>query len=260
MFTVTYAQLNAWMAAFLWPFSRIAALVATMPVFSQTMVPTQVKIGLAAFLTLTVAPTLAPLPHVTVFSAAGVWIMVNQFIIGAALGLTMQMAFQAVEMAGTLVGLQMGLGFATFFDPMSDASSAVIAQYMSTIAMLAFLALDGHLQVISALAASFQTIPIGAGELGSAGFRVLVQWGGAIFSAGLLLALPVVIALLVTNLALGILNRSAPQIGIFQVGFSVLLLVGMLLLQLMLPNMIPFFGSLFNLGLDAMGRVTDALR
>lgn len=260
MFTVTYAQLNAWITAFLWPFARIAALVATMPVISQSSVPTRVKIGLAAFLTLTVAPTLGPLPQVTAFSASGVWIMVNQFVIGAALGLTMQLVFAAVEFAGTLVGLQMGLGFATFFDPTSNASAQVIASYMSTIAMLAFLAFDGHLQVISSLAASFQAVPIGAGELGASGFRALVQWGGAIFSAALLLALPVVVALLIANLSLGILNRAAPQIGVFQIGFSVTLLVGMLLLQLMLPNMIPFFSRLFEMGVDTMGRVANALR
>jgi flagellar biosynthetic protein FliR len=260
MFTVTYAQLNVWMTAFLWPFARIAAVIGTAPVVSQSSVPARVKIGLAAFLTLVVSPTLAPLPQATVFSATGIWILVNQFVIGAALGLTMQLAFAAVEQAGTLIGLQMGLGFATFFDPTSNASAEVVARYMSTIAMLAFLALDGHLQLITSLAASFQTIPVSADMLGRGGFNALVQWGGAVFSAGLLLALPVVVALLIANLALGVLNRAAPQIGIFQVGFSVTLLVGLLLLQLMLPNMIPFFARLFDLGTEAMGRVAAGMR
>lgn len=260
MFTVTYAQLNAWLTAFLWPFVRIAALVATAPAFGHTSVPTRVKIGLAAFATLIVAPTLGTMPQATVFSAAGVWIMVNQFLIGAALGLTMQFVFTAVEMAGSLIGLQMGLGFATFFDPSSNSSAEVIARFLNTIALLAFLAFDGHLQVVNALIASFESVPIGAGLIGATGLRTLVQWGGAIFSAGLLLALPVVIALLVANLSLGILNRAAPQIGVFQVGFPVTLLVGLLLVQLMLPNMIPFFSHLFDMGVDAMGRVAGSMR
>ncbi len=259
MFTVTYAELNAWLTAFLWPFTRIAALIAAAPILGHTAIPARVKIGLAAFMTLIVAPTLPAMPQATVFSANGVWIMATQLLIGAALGFTMQLVFAAVEMAGTLVGLQMGLGFATFFDPGSNASSQVISSFLNMIAMLAFLAYNGHLQVIAALIESFESVPIAAALLGPPGLRTLVQWGGAIFSAGLLLSLPIVIALLVASLSLGILNRAAPQIGVFQIGFSVTLMVGMLLLMLMLPNMIPFFAHLVDTGIDQMGRVSAAL-
>lgn len=259
MFTVTYAQLNAWLTAFLWPFTRIAALIAASPVFGHTALPARVKIGLAAFVTLIVAPALPAMPQATVFSAAGVWIMAMQLLIGAALGITMQLVFAAVEMAGTLVGLQMGLGFATFFDPSSNASAQVISSFLNMIAVLAFLAFNGHLQMIAALIDSFQSVPIAAAMYGPPGMRTLVEWGGAIFTAGLLLSLPVVIALLVANLSLGILNRAAPQIGVFQIGFSVTLLVGMLLLMLMMPNMIPFFARLIETGVDEMGRVAAGL-
>lgn len=260
MFTVTYAQLNAWLTAFLWPFARIAALIAAAPMLGHRSIPARVKIALAAFITLIVAPTLPPMPQATVFSAEGVWIMAMQFLIGGALGFTMQLVFTAVEMSGTLVGLQMGLGFATFFDPTSNASSQVISSFLNMIAMLAFLAYNGHTQVIAALIESFQSVPIAAAMYGPPGFRTLAQWGGSIFTAGLLLSLPVVVALLVANLSLGILNRAAPQIGVFQIGFSVTLMVGMLLLLLMLPNMIPFFAHLVDTGLDQMGRVAAALR
>lgn len=260
MFTVTYAQLNAWLTAFLWPFVRIAALVATAPLFGHASVPARVKVGLAAFVTLIIAPTIGPVPQVTVFSSSGVWVMVNQFLIGAALGFTMQIVFTAVEMAGALIGLQMGLGFATFFDPNSSSSAVVISSYLRAIALLAFLAFDGHLQVLAALVSSFQSVPIGASLLGAPGVHTLVEWGGSLFSAGLLLSLPVIVALEIANLSLGILNRAAPQIGVFQIGFSITLLVGLLLLQLMLPNMIPFFSHLVELGIDSMGRVASALR
>jgi flagellar biosynthesis protein FliR len=259
MFSVTYAQLNTWLTAFLWPFVRILALVATAPVFGNMSVSTRVKVGLAAFITLIVAPTLSAMPQVTVFSAAGVWIIVNQFLIGAALGLTMQIVFTAIQATGDYIGLGMGLGFATFFDPQASGSSAVLSSYMNVIAMLAFLVLDGHLQMVSALIATFQSAPISSDLLGAAGFRSLANWGGTIFSAGLLLSLPVVTALLIANLALGILNRAAPQIGVFQIGFPLTMLVGMLLLQLMVPNMIPFFARLFDNAIEQMGRVAAAL-
>jgi flagellar biosynthesis protein FliR len=260
MFSVTYAQLNGWLTAFLWPFVRFLALVTTAPVIGHASVPARVKIGLAAFIALIVAPTLGPQPAVTVFSAAGIWILVNQFLIGVALGFTMQLVFAAIEAAGEFIGLQMGLGFATFFDPHSSGATPVLGRFLNAIAVLTFLALDGHLQVFAALAESFQLLPVSADLLHAPGWRTLATFGSAVFAMGLLLALPVVAAVLIANLALGILNRAAPQIGVFQVGFPVTMLVGLLLVQLMVPNMIPFFGRLFDTGVDMMGRVAVGFR
>jgi flagellar biosynthetic protein FliR len=260
MFTVTYAQLNAWMTAFLWPFVRILALIATAPVLGQSVVPVRVKIGLAAFMAIAVAPALGPLPQVTVFSASGVWIIVNQFLIGVALGLTMHMVFAAVEATGTVAGMQMGLSFATFFSPQSDGTSMVMAQFMNMIATLTFLALDGHLQMISTLVNTFTLLPISATPLAAAGWHAAASWGGVIFSSGLLLALPMIAALLIANLALGILNRAAPQIGIFQIGFPITMLVGFFILLWMLPNLAPFLSHLFELSYDQMERVAAGWR
>lgn len=263
MFSVTYAQLNVWLTSFLWPFVRILALIATAPVLSHMAIPMRVKIGVAGFITLIVAPTLGAVPQVTVFSADGVWIIVNQFLIGAALGLTMQVAFAAIDAAGEFIGQQMGLGFAMLYDPRAGGSAVVVSRYLNAIAMLAFLVFDGHLQMISALVTTFQSVPIGADVLGAAvhaqGWRTLAAYGVSVFSTGLLLSLPVVAALLIANLALGILNRAAPQIGIFQVGFPVTMLVGMLLLQLMVPNLIPFFQRVFESGIGEMGRVAAGM-
>jgi len=260
MFSVTYAQLNVWLTAFLWPFARIAALIATAPVFGNMSLPARVKIGLAAFTTIIVAPTIGALPQVTVFSADGVWILVNQFLIGIGLGVTMQLVFQAIDASGQFIGHGMGLGFATFFDAQATGSGEVISRYMTTIATLAFLALDGHLQMIAALVTTFQSVPVSANLLAPHGWQTLANWGGSIFSAGLLLALPVVVALLIANLALGILNRAAPQIGVFQIGFPLTMLVGLLLVQLMLPNMIPYFARLFDSGIDEMARVAAGFK
>jgi flagellar biosynthesis protein FliR len=263
MFSVTYAQLNVWLTSFLWPFTRILALIATAPVISQLSIPVRVKVGLAAFISLIVAPTLGAVPQVTVFSADGVLILVNQFLIGAALGMTMQIAFASIDAAGEFIGQQMGLGFATLYDPREGGNSVVISRFLNTIAFLAFLAFDGHLQMIGALVQTFQNVPVSANVLGSAlharGWQTVATYGVSVFSTGLLLALPVLAALLIANLSLGILNRAAPQIGIFQVGFPVTMLVGFLLIQLMIPNLIPFFQRIFETGIDEMGRVAAAL-
>ncbi|WP_245525873.1 flagellar biosynthetic protein FliR, partial [Mesorhizobium sp. M00.F.Ca.ET.216.01.1.1] len=122
-------------------------------------------------MTIIFAPTLGSLPQVTVFSAEGVWIIVNQFLIGVALGMTMQIVFQAISATGDFVGLGMGLGFATFFNAQASSSSQVLSSYMYTIAMLVFLVIDGHLQMISALLASFSSLPVSANILGAPGRR-----------------------------------------------------------------------------------------
>lgn len=263
MFSVTYAQLNVWLTSFLWPFVRILALIGTAPIVSHVAIPMRVKVALAGFIALIVAPTLGAMPQVTVFSADGVLIIVNQFLIGAALGVTMQVAFAAIDAAGEFIGQQMGLGFAMLYDPRAGGNAVVISRYLNTIAMLAFLVFDGHLQMIAALVNTFQSVPVSANVLGSAvharGWQTLAAYGISVFSTGLLLSLPVVAALLIANLALGILNRAAPQIGIFQVGFPVTMLVGLLLIQLMVPNMIPFFQRVFETGIDEMGRVAAAM-
>jgi flagellar biosynthetic protein FliR len=263
MFSVTYAQLNVWLTSFLWPFVRILALIGTAPLFSQAAIPTTAKIGLAAFITLIVAPTLGAVPQATAFSAAGILIMINQFMIGAALGVTMQVAFAAIDAAGTFIGTQMGLSFATLYDPREDGNSVVVSSFLNTIAMLAFVVVDGHLQMIGALVSSFQSVPLSANVLGDAvharGWQTIAVYGASVLSTGLLLALPVIAALLIADLSLGILNRVAPQIGIFQVGFPLTMLVGLLLILLMMPNMMMFFQGIFDRGIDAMGRVAGAL-
>lgn len=260
MFTVTYAQLNAWLTAFLWPFTRILALTAVAPIVGNRSVPTRVKIGLAGFITLIVAPTLGAMPQVTVFSAEGVWILVNQFLIGVSLAFVMQLVFAVVTAAGDLMSLGMGLGFASFFDPQANTSTPALSSWFNMMAMLAFLVFDGHLQMIAALIETFHTLPVTANVLGANGFRLIAGWGATVLNAGLLLSLPVVVALLITNLSLGILNRAAPQIGIFQIGFALTMLVGMVLIQIMMPNLIPYLARLFDSGFDEMGRVAAGLR
>jgi len=258
--SVTSAQLSAWLVAFLWPFVRILALVGTAPVFSETPVPREVKIGLSVLLTLVIAPTVTGLPATPLMSAGGVWIIIQQFLIGAAMGLVMQMVFAAVEAAGDYIGLQMGLSFASFFDAMSGGSTAVLSTLLKSLAMLVFLAVDGHLMMVQTLATSFQTLPISASPLAAGGWHLLVMAGGEVFTAGLMLALPLVTAILTLNLALGILNRASPQLSVFAIGFPLTLLSGVIALQLLMPHMAPFMERQFAASLATMLHLTQALR
>ena len=148
--------------------------------------------------------------------------------------------------------MTMGLGFASFFDPMTQGRNSAISQFLVLTATLLFLALNAHLAMLSALVESFSTIPI-ASDLKS-GFSMyrLVIWGEQIFITGLKLSLPIVAALLITNIALGILTRAAPQLNIFGIGFPITIGVGFLMLTLLMPYLETPIEKLFQQGLNAM--------
>jgi flagellar biosynthetic protein FliR len=187
-------------------------------------------------------------------------ILSQQILIGLAMGFALRMVFSAVEMAGEIAGLQMGLGFATFFSARSDGSTLVEGKFLGLLATLTFLSINGHLQVVSVLVESFDAFPISAQPFSVKGWRTLIDWGSTIFLAGLKLALPVVTALLIVNLALGILTRAAPQLNVFAVGFPITLMTGMAALMLSFPYFIPVIEQLVSEGLQTMLEIARAAR
>lgn len=251
-------QLYSWINAFLWPFMRILALVGTAPLFSESSIPLRVKVGLSALLAMAVAPALPAPPDISPASYQGMWIGAQQVFIGIALGLTMRIVFAAVQTAGEFIGLQMGLSFASFFDPATGANTAVLARLMNIIAMLLFLALNGHLLMLAGLVRTFEILPAVAG-FNLDGLGVLFEWSAQVMVSGMLLALPLIIVLLTISLALGILNRTAQQLSVFAVGFPISLMVGLILLMVVLPQTAPFIGRLFDSGHQAMARLIHAL-
>lgn len=257
MISVTSAQLSAWLGAFIWPFFRILALVGSAPILGNPSIPVRVKVGLAVVLTLVLAPVLGSTPAVEPGSAIGLLILAQQIVIGVAIGFTMRIIFTAVEMAGNIAGMQMGLGFATFFDPQNAAQVPVVGQFLGLLATLLFLALNGHLYMIEVLAHSFEVLPVAPPPFSAAGWRVLAGWGGEIFLAGLLLSMPIMAALLITNLALGIMTRAAPQLNVFSVGFPITLAAGFVVLAMALPYFVPLFDRLLH---DALQMAMQVLR
>ncbi len=251
MISVTSAQLSAWLALFIFPFTRILALIASSPVLGNKQIPVQVKIGLALLLTAVIAPTLDAQPNVEVASALGLVVLLQQILAGVALGFTMLLIFSAVDMCGELVGMQMGLGFASFYDPVNASYTPVAAQFLTAIVTLAFLGMDGHLYMLKALADSFRTFPINASAPHAAALHTLAAWGGSIFANALQLSMPVIGALLITNLALAVLTRSAPQLNIFQIGFPITLAIGFAALLLTMPYFSPLLDQMMHTSLGA---------
>ncbi len=258
MLTLDSSQLMLWVGQFFWPLVRLLALFSTAPIFSERAVSKKVKIGLAVMISWILAPTLPP-TQVTLFSVGGFWLLLQQLLIGIALGFTMQFAFAAVRMAGELIGLQMGLSFATFFDPGSRLNMPVLARFLDMLALLLFLTFNGHLWLISLLADSFHTLPIGGDPLNANAFLALAKAGSLIFLNGMRLALPLIILLLTINLALGLLNRVAPQLSVFAIGFPVTLSIGILTIGILMPLLAPFCEHLFSEVFDLLSDILSEL-
>ena len=147
----------------------------------------------------------------------------------------MRITFAGVEMAGEITGMTMGLGFASFFDPQTRARSSAISQFLALLTLMIYLATNLHLVVLSTLAQTFELLPISSNFVSAGGMLEVVKWGGRIFSAGVQLSLPIVAALLITNIALGILTRAAPQLNIFGIGFPITIGVGFIMIGIVLP-------------------------
>lgn len=261
MITLTSAELNAWLAALLWPLSRILGLIAASPLFGNTAVPVSVKVSLGVVLAAIMAPAIGNIPAVDPLSMAGMLILVQEMLIGLAMGFTMRIVFAAIEMAGEVSSLTMGLGFASFFDPNTAGRSSAVSQMLTLIATMAFLAMNAHLVLLETLAESFYTMPISATPMSSGAPLGLALWGGKIFSTGLQLSLPIVAALLITNVALGILTRAAPQLNLFGVGFPITLSIGFIVIAATLPYLNMPIQNWFNQGIEAtrsLGRTAVA--
>jgi flagellar biosynthetic protein FliR len=252
--SVTSTQLDAWLVAFLWPFTRILGLIAAAPVTGRPQFPTRVKVALAVLISIVIAPTIPAMPKIDPASWHGLLVLAHELAIGVALGFLMRLTFTAVELAAELIGLQMGLGFAQWYDTSTAASMPVLSRFFGLAATLTFLAIDGHLLLFAVLAESFTTLPIGGSATGAL-WQVLAAKGGHLVFAALSLALPVIAALLITNLALGVLSRAAPQLNIFAVGFPLTLLAGLAATLFSVSYLLPVFEHLVRDTLEMMVRL-----
>lgn len=251
MITVTDAQLNAFLATFLYPMARIMALLSAAPPYNNAVLPTRVRLILGLAITAAVAPGVGIPPAIHPASGQGLLILGEQLLIGFAMGFSMRLVFTTIDLAGNVFSTQMGLGFATSYDPMSTSQTPVISEILGFLALLMFIGIDGHLLVLSTLAKSFQVLPIGSLP-DKASWANMANAGALVFSAGLLLALPIIVALFITNTALGVLGRVAPQLNLIVIGFPVTITLGFAALYVCLPYLVQPLLQLYETGLRLM--------
>ena len=254
MISITEAQLVAWISPIFWPFLRVLAVFTTAPVFSSRAIPLRAKIGLAFFVSLAAQASLPEMPTIGFNDPGALAAVVQQVAVGLAIGFAVRVVFSAVELAGEVVGFQMGLNFASFFDPTIGAQSSAVARFFGQMTTLLFLALNGHLMVLFAIIRSFQSFPVDQNFLETLAHMKLHHLGSDLFASALWIALPMIGILMFANLALGIVSRVAPQMNVFAVGFPITLLVGLIGIAATLPMLDQPFMALLERSVDIFSR------
>ena len=231
--TVDGLNLFGMLAAVLWHVLRVGAALQVLPMIGGRTLPVRARMILALALSAAMS-TLLPEPPPAAVDAATVLNVLREFAVGIAIGLVLRLAFEAGQFAGELISQGMGLSFATMADPLSGASSNVLSQWFFLVFGLLFFTLNGHLALVELLADSYRALPIGTplADLGEF-LAALPAFFGTCLRAGLLLALPVMMALLASNLAFGVLSRAAAALNPIAIGLPVSLLVGLVLLSLL---------------------------
>ncbi|GFZ86160.1 flagellar biosynthetic protein FliR [Dyella caseinilytica] len=242
-----------WLSGMLWALGRVGGFCMVAPIFSATVMPTRIRVALMMVLTMVLAP-LAP-TQMDLFSATGAATMATQILIGASIGFVLQLIFQAVSYGGVLIGQSMGLGFAEMVSPTTNTSSPVLGQYYLVIVSLLFLAMDGHLQVISLLADSFHSLPPGVMGFDEKSLWAVAMAGGDLFAGALRVALPAMTALLLVNIGFAATSRASPSMNLFAVGFPISICMGFIALWLAMRGIATAYASLQAAGWTLMQRL-----
>jgi flagellar biosynthesis protein FliR len=238
---------------FIWALFRVAGLLMVAPVFGVRLVPTRIRLALCVAITLVIAPLLPSGPRDPSWPLL-VWISIQETMIGVAMGFGLQMIFDALITAGQTIAMSMGLGFAMLVDSQHGVSVPVLSQFFLILGTLVFLSLNGHLAAIQLLVDSFRLLPTGQ-HLSTDGLWLLVGWGSAMFAGALKVALPAIVAILVVNIAFGVVSRAAPSLNLFSVGFPATLLLGFMILLFSINGFTASFTELLTASLDNMMRV-----
>jgi flagellar biosynthesis protein FliR len=252
------ADVSLWVSRLWWPALRVGGFMLTAPIASESVIPGRVKIVLSVALAFLMSPLAETPASLSIFSAAGLLAAAQEILIGVAIGMVVQLAFEALMFAGQTISLTMGLGFATLVDPQRGANTTVLGQMFMILGLLTYLAINGHLVLLGTLAGSFRALPIGAAPVDKNFLLTVVLWGARVFESGLLIALPALIALVIVNLALGVVTRAAPQLNLFGIGFTITLLCGFFVLMAGLDGIMGGITNLIGSALDAAGQLAAA--
>ncbi|MCW8996517.1 MAG: flagellar biosynthetic protein FliR [Psychromonas sp.] len=247
-----------WLATYFWAFCRIAAMLMVMVVVGSRTTPTRIRLFYALAITLAVLPIIPPAPaNIELFSFASAVVILQQLLIGIAIGTISVFVVQTFVIAGQVIAMQTSLGFASMADPANGQSSPVVGQFYVLLVTLLFLTLDGHLLMIEMIVKSFDTLPVSMQGLLALDYRKIAGWFSLMFSAALAFSIASMVAMLLVNLSFGIMTKAAPQLNIFSLGFSVSMVFGLFVLWLTLVNVPTHFENQWLRGINLMCEILN---
>jgi flagellar biosynthesis protein FliR len=247
-------QIADTLMSLMWTLLRVGAMITIAPLFGAMYVPLRIRLGIAVVMAFTLMNIGPGTPELEPLSGAGILVIAQELSIGIALGFMLKLAVEAALVAGQLVSTGMGLSFATVVDPQSGGTP-LLGRFYLIVATLLLLATNAHLTLLALLAQSFMLVPVGSGGLSAAGARDVVDFAALMFAGALHLALPAIIAILMVNVAFGVVSRAAPTLNLFAVGFPVTLLMGFVVMALSVRSQGAVWDVQLTSAFDAMLRL-----
>lgn len=218
------------------PFMRISGLFAAMVGLSARTISVPIRTLLTVMLTLMIVPVVPPVPIDDLVNLGAFLLILKELLIGIAIGFISMMVLETFVLAGQVIAMQTGLGFASIVDPMNGVNVPAVGQFYLILATLIFWTVDGHLAMIQMIVMSFEAFPIAESWFTAIQFRDLAHWAGWMFVAAVTIALAPIVSLLIVNLAFGVMTKAAPQLNIFSLGFSIAQIMGLIIIYITLSN------------------------
>jgi flagellar biosynthetic protein FliR len=238
--------------------ARAGMVVMTVPPFGSLHTPPMVKVGLTLLLTLALAPMVHVPPDLSLAAYGST--IARELAIGLALSMAVRVTVAGAEFGGYLAGLQMGFGYVSLIDPASGARNQIMSLLYGNLAVMALLLTDGHHVVLRTLASSYRTLPLGSFAISSGVLAASGRMLGLVLLLGVQLAAPVIIALLLVEVALGLLSRSVPSLNMMTVGFGLRLLVGLVVLGAAIAAVPALSRGVLRQAFDASDLLARALK
>lgn len=247
-----------WLATYFWAFCRIAAMLMVMVAIGSKTTPTRIRLFYALTITFAVLPVIPAAPSdIELFSLASALVILQQILIGIAIGTVSVFVVQTFVVAGQIIAMQTSLGFASMADPMNGQSSPVVGQFYVLLVTLLFFAVDGHLLMIEMIVRSFETLPVSMNGLLAVDYQKIAGWFSLMFSAALAFSIASMVAMLLVNLSFGIMTKAAPQLNIFSLGFSISMVFGLFVLWVTMVNVPVHFENQWLRGVNLMCEILN---
>lgn len=238
----TTTQLADGLFAILWTVLRVGGVVMLAPLLGAVFVPRRMRLAMSLVLALALAHSAGPPPDLQPLSGPGLLAITQELIVGLAIGFVLRLATEAALLAGQLISTGMGLSFATVVDP-QNGSMPLLGRFYIVVASLVLLATNAHLSLIALLAQSYSAVPIASGGISPEDARIIVDFGMVMFAGAVQLALPSVVAILMVNVAFGVISRAAPTLNLFAVGFPITIMLGLFIVVLSIRTQGPVWES-----------------